>query len=68
MGGTASSQKNKTLSAQCRERNENGCAYERRVVGVPVIVQPVVVPVPPVAVPVQVADVQVVVPVAVHMK
>ena len=44
--------------------NDEICERRGRVVGVPVVVEPVVVPVPPAAVPVQVLDVQVAVRVA----
>ena len=42
-----------------------GCANRRRIVLVPVVVEPVVVPVPPVAVPIEVTDAQVAVRIAV---
>lgn len=44
------------------------CGDRRRVVGVPVVVEPVVVPVPLRAVPVEVTDVEVVIGVAVVYK
>lgn len=62
MAGTAS-YKNKTLPV--RERNEVGCEQSRRVIAVPLIVQPVVVPIPRPIVEVQIADIQVAVRVAV---
>ena len=42
-----------------KRENDEICERRDRVVGVPVVVEPVVVPVPPVAVPVEVLDVQV---------
>ena len=48
-----------------QERNEEGCPNRGGIAGVPVVVEPVVVPVPPVAAPVEVADVQEAVGVAV---
>jgi len=48
--------KTKTLPTQSRERNEESCGDGRRIVVVPVIVEPVVVPIPPVAVPIEVTD------------
>jgi len=46
-------------------RNEENFGNQSRVVGVPVVVEPVVVPVPPVAVPVEVTNVEVAIGVAV---
>jgi len=48
---------NKTLLI--KERNKETCEHRRRVVGVPVVVEPVVVPVPLAVVPVQVQDIAV---------
>ena len=48
-----------------RGRSEANSAQSRRVVDVPVVVEPVVVPVPPAIVPVEVTHIQVVVRVAV---
>ena|GEM_PF-1549015 len=58
----AGSSQNKTLPR--RERNEESCENRGRVIGIPVVVEPVVVPVPPAAVPVEVKDVAVAVWVA----
>jgi hypothetical protein len=44
------------------------CGHRGRVVVIPVIVEPVVVPVPPIAVPIQVTDVEVAIGVAVLYK
>ncbi|MBU1890365.1 hypothetical protein KJ782_02640 [Patescibacteria group bacterium] len=55
----------KTKLSQTRERNEVICEDTRRVVVVPVIVEPVVVPVPPVIIPVEVTDVDIAISVAV---
>lgn len=46
-----------------REKKES-CEQHRRIVGVEVIVEPVVVPVPPRTVPVEIADIEVAVRVA----
>lgn len=46
-------------------RSEEGCAQRSRIVVVPIVVEPVVVPVPPVAVPVEVTNVQVAIGVAI---
>ena len=56
---------NKTPPTNSRGRNEMSYGNRSRVVGVPVIVEPVVVPVPPVVVPVEVTDVEVAIGVAV---
>ena len=48
-----------------RRRNKQSCVQSRRVVAVPVVVEPVDIPVPPAAVPVQIPDIQVAVRVAV---
>ena len=50
---------------QWQGRNEESCETRGRVAGVPVVVEPVIVPVPPVAAEVQVADVQIAIRVAV---
>lgn len=50
---------NKTLPPKRRERNEAICEHGRRVVDVPVVVEPVHVPVPRTVVPVQIQDVAV---------
>jgi hypothetical protein len=48
-----------------RERSKSSCAQSRRVLDIPVVVEPVVVPVPPAIVPGEVTHVQVAVRVAV---
>ena len=53
------------LSRVIRERSEANSAQSRRVVDVPVVVEPVVAPVPPAVVPIEVTHIQVVVRVAV---
>lgn len=55
---------NKTLPKK-RERNEEIFGHRSRVVVVPVVIEPVVVPVPPVVVPVKVTHVEVAIGVAV---
>ncbi len=55
--------RNKTLPA--RERNEVICEQSRRVVAVPVVVEPVVVPIPRPVVEIQIANVKVAIGVAV---
>jgi hypothetical protein len=49
-------------------RNKKSCVNQRRVVVIPVVVEPIEVPVPPVAVPVEVTNVEVAIPVAVMYK
>ena len=49
-------------------RNEESCEQSRGVVGVPVVIEPVVVPVPPIAVPVEVTNIEVAIRVAVAYK
>ncbi len=51
-----------------RERNEDSSENSSRVVGVPVVVEPVVVPVPPTVVPVEVTNVGVAVRVAIYAR
>lgn len=50
-------QKNKTLPY--RERNEVSCETSRGVLGIPIVVEPIVVPVPLTIVPIQVQDIAV---------
>ena len=54
---------NKTLPV--RERNEVICEQSRRVVAVPVVVEPVVVPIPHPVVEIQIADIEIAIRVAV---
>ena len=49
---------NKTLP-DAQERNKDSSEHRRRVIGIPVIVEPVVVPVPLAVIPVQVENVPV---------
>ena len=49
-------------------RNEESCTQESRIVLIPVVVEPIVVPVPCVAIPVEITNVQVAIGVAVCMK
>ena len=51
-----------------RERNEDSSENSSRVVRVPVVVEPVVVPVPPTIVPVEVTNVEVAVRVAIYAR
>ena len=55
----------KTLPTNSEERNKENSTQSRRVVAIPVVVEPVVVRVPPVVVEVEVTHVQVAVRVAV---
>ena len=64
MDGTDSLQ-SKTLQTQGLERNEIGCEQSRRIVAVPIVVKPVVVPIPHTIVEVEVTNIQVVVRVVV---
>ena len=57
---------NKTLLKD-EERNKVRCGHRRRIIVVPVVIQPVVVPVPLVVVPVEVTNHEVAVGVAVHV-
>jgi hypothetical protein len=50
---------NKTLPPYRQERNEKICENSRRVISVPIILKPIVVPVPLTIVPVQVQDITV---------
>ncbi len=59
------SYKNKTLLTQSRERNEKNCSQSRRIVIVPIVIKPVVVPAPPVVIEIQITNIQVAVRVAV---
>ena len=51
-----------------QERNKESCERSDRILEVPVVVEPIVVPVPRTVVPVEIADVEVVVRVAVMYK
>lgn len=59
---------NKTPPDKAREENEVICRDRRRVVVVPLIVEPVVVPVPLLAVPIEITDIEVAIGVAVLYK
>jgi hypothetical protein len=60
-----SSDAKRKLSRVARERSELNSAQSRRVVDIPVVVEPVVAPLPPAIVPIEVTHTQVAVRVAV---
>ena len=50
---------NKTLPTKSRERNKESCEHSRRIVGIPVVLKPIVVPVPLAVVPIKAKNVAV---------
>lgn len=57
--------KTKLSATLSPERNEESCEKSRRVVAIPVVVEPVIVPVPHVIVEIEVTNIEVVVRIAV---